>query len=40
MFAGNALTTNLATNPNSGSVRSGHDPKDVDAITMRVRYSW
>jgi len=40
MFAGNALSTHTATNPNTGVVANGRNPQDITALTARVRYSW
>ncbi|MBM4442666.1 MAG: hypothetical protein FJ027_19785 [Candidatus Rokubacteria bacterium] len=39
MFAGNALATHVTTS-NTGAVRNGRNPQDIQAITARVRYTW
>ena len=40
MFAGNALTTHLTANSNTGILTNGRNPQDIMAVTARVRYSW
>jgi hypothetical protein len=38
--AGNALSSPAITNVSSGVVQDGRDPKDVQTVSMRVRYSF
>jgi hypothetical protein len=39
-FAGNALSAHLITNVNTGVVRDGRDPQDMQTVATRVRYTW